>query len=505
MNVLIQCHSKFISIMKTKGKIVTFKKARTIVLFVFSLMLSYNAFAQGAAINATGAPAHPSAMLDVSGTTSGVLINRMTTAKRDSIAIVCACTPAEGLLIFNTNTKCFETYVNGIWQSIWCPCAPVPASVSISASPSGAVCSGTSVTFTATPVNGGTLPAYQWYNGGSVISGATNATWTSTTLANNDNITCVMTSNAACVTGSPATSNQVTMTVNALPAAPTAGTHTPAQTQIVWNWNIVGGAIGYQWNTSNTYPGAGVNLVGSPSYTQPGLLCNTAYTLYVWAVNACGNSSYVTLTQTTSACSGWTCGDPLTITHAAGAVCPESKTVNYGTVLSGLSGSSHCWITQNLGADHSASSATADMTNASAGWYWQFNRIQGYLPNPTVVIPSGFLGSISENSDWIPANDPCTSQLGAGWRIPTYTEWLNTETNAGWNNVTDAFNSVLKIHLGGNVSGGSLTQRGVNGLMWCSTSANAGGSYTLFETAASSYVTGGTMGKVYGYSLRCIK
>lgn len=91
----------------------------------------------------------------------------------------------------------------------------VDASVSIAAVPTGAICSGTSVTFTASPVNGGTSPDYQWkVNGGNVGTGAV---YTSTTLANTDVVTCVMTSNESCVTGSPATSNDVIIAVNEPP------------------------------------------------------------------------------------------------------------------------------------------------------------------------------------------------------------------------------------------------------------------------------------------------
>ncbi|MFY7739022.1 MAG: T9SS sorting signal type C domain-containing protein, partial [Flavobacterium sp.] len=90
----------------------------------------------------------------------------------------------------------------------------VAASVSIAAVPSGAICSGTSVTFTATPTNGGATPTYQWKINGTDVSGETASTFTTSTLANGNVVTVVMTSNATCVIGSPATSAGITMQVS---------------------------------------------------------------------------------------------------------------------------------------------------------------------------------------------------------------------------------------------------------------------------------------------------
>ena len=153
----------------------------------------------------------------------------------------------------------------------------LPASVSIAAVPSGAICSGTSVTFTATPTNGGTTPTYSWRVNGTAVG--TGSTYTSTTLANTDVVTCVMTSNATCATGSPATSNAITMTVNpnlpasvsiaAVPAGaicpgtsvtftatPTNGGTTPT-----YSWRVNGTAVG----TGTTY--ASTTLVNSDIIT----------------------------------------------------------------------------------------------------------------------------------------------------------------------------------------------------------------------------------------------
>jgi len=73
---------------------------------------------------------------------------------------------------------------------------------------------GTSVTFRATPVNGGTNPMYQWkLNGNNLGSLSTSSTYTTSTLNNNDIVSCVLTSNLSGVIGTPASSNTIKMSV----------------------------------------------------------------------------------------------------------------------------------------------------------------------------------------------------------------------------------------------------------------------------------------------------
>jgi len=91
------------------------------------------------------------------------------------------------------------------------PVLPVSATVTASANP---VAAGTAVTFTATPVNGGTIPVYQWKVNG--VNAGTNQNTFTYTPVNYDQVSCVVTSNLPCVTSNPATSNIVTMTVSGL-------------------------------------------------------------------------------------------------------------------------------------------------------------------------------------------------------------------------------------------------------------------------------------------------
>jgi len=212
---------------KVSGLVLLLKLLFLVLIFINPI----NSFPQniGVGINNANKPANPSALLDVDAsgmtTKAGVLIPRMNTSDRDAILSPIP----ESLLIYNTDTHCFQAYYNGSWVSFGC-------------------------------------------------------------LGN------------GCQ----------------LPVAPIAGINTASQTQIIWNWNAVSGTTSYQWNTTSTYPGAGINVVSGNTFTQTGLTCNTSYTLNVWAYNGCGNSAPTSLTQSTSTCCSVNCSGSGNIGTMAG-------------------------------------------------------------------------------------------------------------------------------------------------------------------------------------------
>jgi uncharacterized protein (TIGR02145 family) len=105
-----------------------------LIFSIFSiqcLLFSLYSYSQ-TAINTTGNSPDHSAMLDMSSTNSGFLINRMNTVQMNAIV-----TPAEGLLIFNVDNSCYEAYVNNAWYPVSCPtpCITPSAFTATAASP----------------------------------------------------------------------------------------------------------------------------------------------------------------------------------------------------------------------------------------------------------------------------------------------------------------------------------------------------------------------------------
>jgi Chaperone of endosialidase/Head domain of trimeric autotransporter adhesin len=86
-------------------------KTNLTFILALGLLTSQSGNAQNIGIG-TQAP-NGSAILDVSSTTKGILVPRMTTAQRTAIA-----NPAQGLLVYDTNEKGFAYYDGTAWSSL---------------------------------------------------------------------------------------------------------------------------------------------------------------------------------------------------------------------------------------------------------------------------------------------------------------------------------------------------------------------------------------------------
>jgi uncharacterized protein (TIGR02145 family) len=146
--------------------------------------------------------------------------------------------------------------ISNIIQMVVNPVNLVSVTISPSANP---VCSGTNVTYTATPLNGGIMPSYQWkVNGNNAGSDSPVYTYSPT---NGDIILCSMTSNLLCTIENPATSNTITMTVNPnLPVSITINASANpvcVGTQVIFTANPINPGIipSYQWKVNGINAG----------------------------------------------------------------------------------------------------------------------------------------------------------------------------------------------------------------------------------------------------------
>lgn len=129
-----------------------------------------------------------------------------------------------------------------------------PVSVTL-ATDNASACAGTTVFFTATPVNGGDAPIYQWFINDVEVVDSIGATFSSSTLLDNDVVKVILTSNITpCAVLNPATSNSITMNIGEIPGTPGPITgplnvceHVNTGIPITYSIDPVVGATSYTW------------------------------------------------------------------------------------------------------------------------------------------------------------------------------------------------------------------------------------------------------------------
>jgi hypothetical protein len=240
----------------------------------------------------------------------------------------------------------------------------VAPSVSISASQT-TICAGASVTFTATPTNGGTTPTYAWTVNGSP-AGTNAATFTSTTLTNNATVQVTMTSNLACASPLTAASNTISMVVN--------GTVTPSvsisasQTTICAGTSVTFTATPTNGGTTPTYAWT-VN--GSPAGTNASTFTSTTLTnganvqVTMTSILACASPLSAT-SNTISMVVNGTVAPSVSISASQTTICAGTSVTFTATPTNGGTTPTYAWIVNGSPAGTNASTFTSTtLTNGA--------------------------------------------------------------------------------------------------------------------------------------------
>jgi hypothetical protein len=241
--------------------------------------------------------------------------------------------------------------------------------VSIQSSASTAFCPGTSVVFSVnSSANMGATPAYQWNLNGTPISGETNATLTTSTLVNNDQVTLTMTSSLSggCLTQSSATSSSISSTVNnatAITGQPAAASACLGGSQSFAVTATGTGTLTYQWK-KNGLEISGNATATSSTLTLSGIAAEDVANYTVDVTGTCGtvtsNAAALTINSAT-----------VISTQPSAAVDCAGATVNFSVVASGQGTLSYQWRKDGgaLAGETNSTLVISNISIADAGQY----------------------------------------------------------------------------------------------------------------------------------------
>lgn len=322
----------------------------------------------------------------------------------------------------------------------------------ISASPGNTICSGTSVTFSSTSTYGGTSPAYQWEKNGTNITGATSATYTTSTISNGDIFSCVMTSGLSCASPTTATSNNDTITVTttviptiSISASP--GNTICSGTTVTFSSTITNGGTGatYQWKKNGTsIPGA-----TSSTYNSSTLSNGDVITCVLSSSLNCASPISVTsnsITMTVNATGGPTASVSVS---PGSSICVGDIVTFTANITNGGSSPQYQWRKNGANIAGAVNSTVTTGAISNSDVFTCFVTSSSPCANPDTVTSNGITMTVNVNSSpstLISANPtgPITSGTSVtftayvtnGGSNPTYQWQLNGSNITGQTNST---------------------------------------------------------------------
>ena len=355
----------------------------------------------------------------------------------DSVRCVMTCSPVcASQTIVSSNT------INMLVNPIGTPITPT---VSINVSPNDTVCSGTTVTYTATITNGGTSPGYQWKKNG--VNVGTNSNTYTYTPNNGDSIKCVLTSNAICASPATATSNIIGMTVssNIVPAitiTPNPNDTVCVGTTVTYTaYTTLGGTTPtYQWKkngvnvgtNSSTYTytpnnGDSVRCVLTSNATCASPAIVSSNTIHMTVNPSVTPTITVASSPTGTICAGGTAAYTANITN--GGTSPSFQWIKNGSNV-GANSSIYNYIPNNGDSVRCVITSSAVCATPAVVSSSTVNMVVTPIVTPTITIAASATGAICAGT-----TVTYTATIANGGTTPTY-QWKVNGTNVGTNSST---------------------------------------------------------------------
>lgn len=184
-----------------------------------------------------------------------------------------------------TNDQEYQHISNPILIAPVTPLAEVSVDITASAL---LACANENILLTATGDNWGTQPTFTWSVNGVAIANQNNATF-STAATANQNITCTVTSDAACTTTALASSNTITIDtiVTTIPTVSIAAN----ETEICAGSEVNFSATGNDWNTTTNVEWFlnGVSVANAATFSSDLLTNGETVTAIITQTDECGN------------------------------------------------------------------------------------------------------------------------------------------------------------------------------------------------------------------------